>query len=141
MTDTEKRAAALAAHLGCDLGEVESLDYSAPVFEVQGEEWLVLTDSEADTQAREQILDSLWAFNTSFLQSHSEALRDEGAAKAFDAMREKICEGANALVRRLIDDLDHFVDDAVKSDGRGHFLSSYDGEEVECGGFYLYRVN
>jgi hypothetical protein len=54
-------------------------------------------------------------------------------------------EDANPLVEALIKDMDHFVSDAISSDGRGHFLSSYDSEEVELriNGEYLYayRLN
>jgi hypothetical protein len=37
--------------------------------------------------------------------------------------------------------LEGFVEEAVSADGRGHFLSSYDGEENEQDGFYIYRIN
>lgn len=33
------------------------------------------------------------------------------------------------------------VADAIRCDGRGHFLSQYDGEEVEAGEFFIYRLN
>jgi hypothetical protein len=43
----------------------------------------------------------------------------------------------------MIDDLDHFIEDAIRADGRGHFLSRYNGEENEetVGGvtYYIYR--
>ena len=35
------------------------------------EDWICLTDEEADEMAEEYILDSLWAFNPSFLSAHS----------------------------------------------------------------------
>ncbi len=62
----------------------------------------------------------------------------------FKVLSEK-CEGSNEAVKSLIKDFDHFVDDAVLSDGRGHFLSSYDGceHEVNIKGnyYYIYRTN
>jgi hypothetical protein len=52
---------------------------------------------------------------------------------------------SNEAVKSLIKDFDHFVDDAVLSDGRGHFLSSYDGCEHEVNiknnYYYIYRTN
>lgn len=52
------------------------------------------------------------------------------------------CESANEIVfLPIIEDFEDFVSDAIDADGRGHFLSTYDGEEVEHEGFYLYRVN
>lgn len=57
-------------------------------------------------------------------------------------MQGKLCESANSLVKSLIVDLDHFVSDAISADGRGHFLSGYDGVEIELDGdFYAYRTN
>jgi hypothetical protein len=45
----------------------------------------------------------------------------------------------------LIDDFDYFIEDAINCDGRGHFISSYDGEEVEYKYknqvYYIYRTN
>ena len=35
--------------------------------------------------------------------------------------------------------IDKFVDDAIDTDGRGHFISSYDGEEVEAEEYFIYR--
>jgi uncharacterized UBP type Zn finger protein len=64
------------------------------------------------------------------------------------------CESNNAVLTRLIGDVDHFVDDAIGADGRGHFLSGYDSEEHEIRletkrrngttstiNLYVYRVN
>ena len=45
----------------------------------------------------------------------------------------------------MIPDMDEFVDDAICQDGRGHFISHYDGKENEykVNGkmFYVYRLN
>lgn len=38
-------------------------------------------------------------------------------------------------------DIDELIDDAINIDGRGHFLSSYDGNEYEYDDIYYYRVN
>jgi hypothetical protein len=56
-------------------------------------------------------------------------------------MQGKLCESARPIVEALIEDMDHFVSDAICADGRGHFLSQYDGEENEEGEFYIYRTN
>lgn len=135
--DTD-RAAALAKFLGCEIDEVDAARYGENVYEYGRAEYLVLTDDEADKAARDAIADSLWAFNASFLASETEF--DE---EIFSAIQPR-CEGANDAVRRLIDKscgLDSFVDAAVSADGRGHFLSGYDGEENEAGEYFIYRVN
>ena len=116
-------------------------------FELLGCEYLVLTDREADEKAAEYIKDSLWAFNADFIVEHSKAShgtteREQAEIiKALRMVQSSICESANALVMALIEDLDDFVIDAVETDGRGHFLATYDGEENESGNFYIYRTN
>lgn len=116
-------------------------------FEIIGNEYKVLTDDEADEKAAEYIKESLWVFNAEFILQHSAAFEntttceDEDIIKALRMVQENICESANALVKALIYDIDTFIEDAIDADGRGHFLSSYDGEEHESNGFYVYRTN
>lgn len=106
-------------------------------------DYLVLTDAEADEAdeaAKEYILESLWAFNYSFLCAHSKVI-SEIPEKEFKEMQGNLCESFNSAIKAMIDDIDYFVEDAIASDGRGHFLSSYDGQEIEQDGFYIYRTN
>lgn len=105
-------------------------------------EYLVLDDDEANAACRERIEDSLWAFNASFLSGETGI--DQSV---FEALADK-CEGANDAVRSIIVGscgLDDFVETAMLTDGRGHFLSGYDGEEREVSAgsdtFYLYRTD
>lgn len=56
------------------------------------------------------------------------------------AMQEK-AEGANDAFEKVIPDVQSLIHSAIDADGRGHFLSSYDGEENEEGKFYIYRTN
>ena len=124
----------LAKHLGITPGELDPSDY------------LVLTDDEATDQARAYILESIWAFRPSFLAGHCEL--DEEVIQAIVSNGK--CEGNNEVLRRLLVDEEHFIEDALLADGRGHFLSSYDGEEIELvhrtpSGrtkyWYAYRLN
>lgn len=133
---------ALADFLDCTPEEI-CQSYSEGYFEFEKEEYRVLTDGEAHDAARDSILDTLWAFKGSFIQAHSN-LSDK-AVKALGKACGELCEDANDLVKGVIKDLDHFVTDAIKADGRGHFLSSYDGKEntekVEGVQFFIYRQN
>ena len=111
--------------------------------ETEPGEYMVLTEDEADDMVEQQIKDSVWAFNKSFLNSHSMPI-----ANMTDACFMKIqemCEDANETILRLIDDVEHFINDAIMWDGRGHFLSSYDGQEneVQIGKkyYFIYRTN
>jgi hypothetical protein len=97
-----------------------------------GYDWLVLTDEEADEKTKEYIQDSVWAFNASFILG--ECGLDQSGADSLKKMQRDSCESANAFILSLIEKtcgLDSFVDSAISADGRGHFLSGYDGEENE----------
>lgn len=120
---------------------------SCKTFEVIGNEYKVLTDAEADEETKNQIIDSLWAFNANFILQHTEFYNnstDREDAEFCDSLKQlqgSICESANSIVKALITDIDTFVDDAIDADGRGHFLSFYDGREHEQDEFFIYRTN
>jgi hypothetical protein len=144
--ENENKYKALMKHL--DLQDHEIMDIqenSDESYEYGREEYLVLTDSEADTKARESILETLWAFRPEFIVSHVAGRTNDRVIDALRKMQVELCEDANELVKAMIKDLDHFVDDAISADGRGHFLSSYDGYEREVTfdneTFYIYRTN
>ena len=126
---------ALANFLEVSLEDIE--EESCGSFTLGNEEYYVLTDEEADDKAEEYILNSIWAFNSWFLLAHMPSGIDEEIIK----MAQEKCEGANETFTAMIIDLDHFVEDAISADGRGHFLSSYDGAENEEGEYFIYRVN
>lgn len=116
-------------------------------FEVNGREYLVLTDDEADQLCKDKILEMVWAFNANFLVGHmrieSHDFRD--TLKSIKAIQDKCCESANALLRAALADENDFVRKAVAADGRGHCLAGYDNLENEtkykgkrC---FIYRLN
>jgi hypothetical protein len=145
--DTKQEA--LAVYLECEPDDLEKASYDKNLFEYGMESYLVLDDAEADQYAKDRILESLWAFNTEFVLSHSridvDDSNEESIVEALKKMQEKLCEDANPIVRALIKDEEAFIADAVEADGRGHFLSSYDGEEHEITFaeelYYIYRQN
>jgi hypothetical protein len=107
-------------------------------------DYLVLTDEEADEKAKEYIIDSLWAFNATFIASEIDI--DEDVINAIQDNGK--CEGNNDTIYSLINklgDIDSFVDSAISADGRGHFMSSYDGNEneenVNGTTYFIYRIN
>lgn len=135
-TKVDLKTKALAEYLGIKTNEVieEMGNYSA-----DGAEYSVYTDDEADASAKESILESAWAFNKNFLNAHSKAIA-EIDEKTYSKLQEG-CESINQAVLAMIDDKEHFIEDAIGCDGRGHFISHYDGEENEQNGFYIYRTN
>ena len=137
-TITEQKIEALAEHLEIDTEDIDDSSYDKAVFEdVEGDEYLVLTDDEADERACEDIHESLWAFSAWFIVDHIDARID---AETIEKLCGDMCEDANPIIEKLIDDVDDFIDDAIGLDGRGNFLSRYDGEEIEAGEFFIYRV-
>ena len=114
-------------------------DYDEAQDNFDSEDYLVYTDEEADEAVREDIEEMVWAFTPSFLRAHT-GVTIEAIAKL-----QEMCEDANEPLTAMIKDFDHFVEDAVKCNGRGHFLASYDGQENEITfngiTYYIYRRN
>jgi hypothetical protein len=139
---------AAAKVLDCEPEELreEKYDYyGLKVFSAYGLEYAIGTDEEAQEACKDYIKQSLWAFNSSFILSHSKVGYNPEIEKSLKEMQGKLCESANELVGALIEDLDEFIEDAIGSDGRGSFLSRYDSSEVEVvedgETFYAYRIN
>lgn len=125
--------------------EVEVDDLMAEDYDHYGmavyDGYAIGTDEEADEAAKQYIKDSLWAFNASFIIS--ECGLDHSLEEAITSWQQDKCEDANDGIESLIENscgIDEFVESAISADGRGHFLSSYDGNEIEQDGFYIYRI-
>jgi hypothetical protein len=134
---TDERQSALAEHLDVGIDEVEG---DGDEWTISGQTWLVLSDEAADECAAEAIQESLWSFRPEFIADHTRPRLNTAATKALAEMQRKLCEDAAPLIEALVDDMDSFIQDAISADGRGHFLASYDHEENEENGWYLYRV-
>lgn len=134
----------LAEFLAIELEEGETLeDYIEETddneFEAEGKTFLVLTDEEADEKAKEHIRNDLWAFNPEFLSGYTGL-----PVEVFSALQEQHYEDCNETIFELVDKfggLDKLADEAIGYDGRGHFMSSYDGQEHELGEYFIYRTN
>jgi hypothetical protein len=136
---TRTKVQALAKYLGV-LPETIDHRNGDDAFTEGRKEWLVLTDEEADEAARACILDSVWAFRPEFLAAH--CVPGVGTDTIQIIQGNEKCEDNNPVLLRLIADVDRFVDDAIKADGRGHFLAQYDNEEIELpGNLFAYRIN
>lgn len=107
-----------------------------PVIIIDGEEYAVAEDEEvANKAARRAVEDSICYFNPNFLADHSDVPEE-----VFEFLANK-CFDNNEAYKSMIYDVNDFIDDAIDEDGRGHFLSGYDGEEHEIGEYFLYRIN
>jgi hypothetical protein len=94
-----------------------------------GEEYAVAdTDDEAQTAAVECARESLWAFNTEYLGG--ELGWESNQITSIKKMQSELCEDAQPIILQLLGDkAEEILTNAVDMDGRGHFLSGYDGEE------------
>ncbi len=127
--------------------EDDQCSFNEDIFDTSEGEFLVLTDEEADEQTKECIGETLWAFNINFLQGFlASGLQDE-AETILKPLQER-CESGNEPIKALVDwdnNKDDITQEAISWDGRGHFLSSYDGYEHEVKVndtyYYIYRVN
>lgn len=140
-SDIDNKMKALAKFLNIDSKQIGTVGLSENTFETNdGEEFLILSDEEADSRAKDAILETVWAFRPEFLAAH---LKEGVNQEVIELIQSNVkCEDNNKAILSLIDDVDHFVDDAIRADGRGHFLSSYDGEEIELAhNFFAYRIN
>ncbi|NMA64573.1 MAG: hypothetical protein GX964_11135 [Syntrophomonadaceae bacterium] len=131
----------LAEFLEVEEEEIQKVSYNENLFEAGNQEYLVLTEWEKEEELKEEITESLWAFNANFILDHTDINWNERTEKAIRKMQEELCEDANEIIKAMITNLDRFIDDAVSEDGAGHFLNRYDGSEEELNGFYIYRTN
>lgn len=143
MTEFDNRTLALAKFLSEDPEDVDwPSKYDECEYELGRRSYLVLTDEEADERTAEYIQDSLWAFNSWFVLSHSKIEMND---RELQRIQKDMCERANPLIEAMIVDMDDFVADAIDADGRGHFLSHYDGQEhyieVDDEEYFIYRTN
>ena len=133
----EDKITALARFVGCEIEDVkDEKDY----FTADGHEYVVFTDEEADEACADYIRESVWAFRPTFIAHNSKHGWSQDLEDSIAAIQAKQCESANAAIEAIIADMDSFIEDAIRADGRGHFLSSYDGEENEEGDFFIYRI-
>ena len=113
----------------------ENVDYhDNDDWTIDGNDYRFFTDDEADDACSDYIKESVWAFKADFLA------RQTGIdSKVFEILCRE-CESANDPILTMIEDYVDIVEAAVSSDGRGNYLSPYDGKEIELGEFYLYRT-
>lgn len=96
---TDKQAA-LALFLDEEVDAIEQ-SYDESNFEYGNTGYIVLTDDEADKKAKEEIEESLWAFNASFILNYAGIYTPE-AEKAMQKMQGAMCESANDLIKAMI---------------------------------------
>lgn len=120
--------------------------YGLAVYEVDGEEWAVGTEAQAQKAAETYVADTLWAFNADYLINY---MPNGMTSEAVMAIQESLSEGANDAILALVGaKKKKLIKDAIASDGRGHMLAGYDGREWDSDdieglprGKVAYRIN
>lgn len=134
-----KKKNVLSSFLRVHTNEVEPDSYNSSSYTYGKNEYLVLTDKEANKLCKEFIKESLWAFRSDCI---AEYIKANIPTKYIQKMQADMCEGANEIIKGLIGaNINSFINDAIYCDGRGHFISSYDGDEIEFNNYYIYRIN
>ena len=131
---------ALAEYFGCGVSEV--IEEGNIYFKVNGDEYLVLTDEDADEEVKSYIKESLWAFIPEFLANET------GISKKVFEKLCGMCEEGNEAILAIVEGtcgLQKLIKEAILADGRGSFLATYDGIEHEIyvpegNYYYAYRI-
>ena len=124
---------ALKKHTNCEYSDIKK--EGKTTYYIGNQEYLVLNDKEAQTKCEEDIKQSIWAFNSSFLSFYTDV--NEDIIKSVQGH----CESSNDMLLNSIKDIRGFINDAIATDGRGHFISYYDGHEHEENELFIYRLN
>ena len=108
-------------------------------------EYLVCSDKMADEQVKGEILSNLRTFRVDFLAGETGVPSEVFYALINTMPAVDSNESIRALVRSTCGE-DSLVDASVSADGRGHFLASYDSEEISYltksgKQVFLYRCN
>lgn len=132
---------ALAKHLGVDEILIDKSKHNRDVFSLRKAEFLVIHAHDLNDALADRIKENLWAFKADFIASHTKNGLSPACIDAIETMQRELGENCQPIVEALIYDLPAFIEDAVRSDGAGHFLSTYDGSEVVVDEFFIYRLN
>ena len=95
---------ALALYLDVDENEIEENTWGTYGIKGDGGEYLVLTDEEADEEAKKEIKESLWAFNASFILNECNMENHNKVEKSLIAMQKAcflIAKGVISLETKL----------------------------------------
>ena len=98
-------------------------------------EYIILNEDQQLEAVKDTIYETASYFKSEFLEEMTDI-----PSEAFEAL-----EGHDDAVVKIIEStcgLDAFAEECIDVDGAGHFISHYDGEEIELDGEYsAFRIN
>ena len=131
----------LASYLDVDVKDVKWIYGNEFAVVDRNEEYLILDDDEANDEVNDYIRSSLEYFNSRFLAKHCKLPESVIKILQGSAQTPGFQVDLSELLYSLCADFSALVADAIEQDGRGHFLSMYDGKEIEYSGYLIYRTN
>lgn len=138
---------ALMFHTEDEFEDIEVCDNDVlmTTLRVGNREYRVGTDDQSCDAALSTAEESLWAFSPEFWSDYTEpdTVID---IDYWQRIQGDLCEDFDGIIRALCaNHLQDLIEDAVRIDGYGHFLATYDGEEhnVELGktDLFIFRTN
>jgi hypothetical protein len=136
-------ASADAMHLFCAGAARASWHlYGLPVYGVEGEEWAVGDEAEAEAAARAYVGDLLWTLDARFLVCYAPPGLTADDLLALARGRGDEANSALQALARAAGRYEALLDDILRRDGRGHYLAALDGAEVALADGWLgYRIS
>jgi hypothetical protein len=142
------KSESLAKYLGTSISEIVLSNPDECLFEFEDREYLVCTEEESIKKAYDYVENSLWAFNAKFLVKYMPSIHffnereEKSLIECLKTIQEKMSEDCNQIILTLVGTrIDALFNEAVRCDGMGHFLNTYDGKEHQEGDFFIYRIN
>ncbi len=106
------------------------------------------SEAQADADARNIVKGQLWATDPELIVKWVHKRKDvedkdidaTSLCKAVQKMQDALGEDAQQIILTMIgENLDALVELIISVESRGHFLASYDGEELRSEGLLFYR--
>ena len=133
-----KKIKALAKFLCVDADQITRIGKGRFFCNSLQNDYLVVNEAQRDQLCIDNIEDMLWAFNASFLKQH---MHRNVSEKAILKIQE-LYEDANLTIRAMVGPrLEGLIAQAIGLDGPAHFLNTYDDQEHEQDGYFIYRMS
>ena len=134
----------LANHLECDISAIKNSPYKENLFEHENSDYLVLTNEEADKEARVQITDVLWSLDPSLIKKY---IKTDISIETIEHIQAEMCPNCVYLLLALMENADYFYKEVSEKFGRGYFIAFHDCLEhvifdfEENKRYYIYRLS
>lgn len=135
------RKNALARFLNCPANQIFNGEYGTNSFTNLYEDYLVLSESEANEEAKKQVWSYIPTFDTDFLIKH---LAKPIPKEEIKELLSNHCDNCLLIIASLIVDYEQFAQEAIEIYGRAYFICFKDKTEykLKYGGkeYFIYRM-